>query len=379
MAAGMVAPTLANLQSPALPGYPSKFTYPSIPPGGNEATMLGPGSMKFSVRHENMAGTISGTADAPPVMAAFVPTSAGTREYVDLGHPVLNLQNNQVPQVSIHACSQKYGADAVRNIFMKLEERQTKSVFEEINLSDTALTDEGAEYLSQGLDGNVSLKTLLLPRSGIRTPGFQSIGKLLATLPNLEMLVLSGNLGDPESVAGEFKSGLSSNTSLKSICLAACRLGNKGVQELCEGPLRSHPQLEHISLNYNRLEDDVCSSVSKMMAINKTLEYLELCGNSIGAAGAKELVSGLIANGGKLRRLGLAQNNLRFEGSKSMCEHFMSTAGESLVYLDLRHNITTYQGHIELRKMLKKPYDDDATNKGWMISFGERQLMLNAL
>lgn len=375
----MAAPTLADLQSAALPGYPSKFTFPSIPPGGNGASMLGPGSTKFSVRHENMAGTISGTADGSPVMVASVPTSAGTRENVDLGHPVLNLQNNQDPKVSIQACSQKYGADAVRNIFVKLEERGTKSVFEEINLSDTALTDEGAKYLSQGLEGNVSVKTLLLPRSQIRTSGFQSIGKLIATLPNLDILVLSGNLGDPDSVAGEFKSGLSKNTSLRSLCLATCRLQGKGVQELCDGPLRSHPKLEHISLNYNRLEDEVCSSVSKMLSINKTLEYLELCGNSIGAAGAKELVNGLIANGGKLRRLGLAQNNLRFEGSKTMCEHFISTAGKALMYLDLRHNITTFQGHIELREMLKKPYDDDAANKGWMINFGERQLMLNAL
>ena len=28
--------------------------------------------------------------------------------------------------------------------------------------------------------------------------------------------------------------------------------------------------------------------------------------------------------------------------------------------------------------MLNKPIDDDEANKGWMINFGDRQLMLNA-
>ena len=28
--------------------------------------------------------------------------------------------------------------------------------------------------------------------------------------------------------------------------------------------------------------------------------------------------------------------------------------------------------------MLNKPIDNDETNKGWMINFGTRQLMLNA-
>lgn len=367
-----------GLPAQEFPGYPKKFTYPSVPEDGNSAAVLGPTSLVWSVRHENMPGTISGTADMKPVMPVSVPTSAGTREGLDIGYPVLNLQKLENPQVSIHACKQKYGSDAVRNIFTKLGERGAPAVFEEINLSDVALGDDGAQFLSDGLSGNTSLKTLLMPRAEVRSTGFQAIGQLLGTLPNLEILVLSGNLGDPAS-GGEIDLGLSKNKSLKSICLAACRLQNTGVKKLCDGSLRQHPRLEHISLNYNRLEDEVCASVAQMLAVNSTLEYLELCGNSIGVDGARELLKGLAANAGFLKRLGLAQNNLRLPGSKLMCQYFVSSAGKHLQYLDLRHNITTFQGHLELRKMMNMPYEDDETNKGWMMNFGERQLMLNAL
>eukprot|EP00930_Biecheleria_cincta_P067201 TRINITY_DN5362_c0_g4_i1.p1 TRINITY_DN5362_c0_g4~~TRINITY_DN5362_c0_g4_i1.p1 ORF type:complete len:317 (-),score=57.50 TRINITY_DN5362_c0_g4_i1:206-1156(-) len=312
------------------------------------------------------------------VMPVSLPTSAGTRETLDMGYPILNLQKLEDPRVSIHACAQKYGSQAIRSIFEKLEERSSPATFEEINLSDNIIGDEGAKFLKDGLSGNGKLKRLILPRTQIRSAGFQAIGGLIGSLPSLEMLVLSGNLADAEGVDDEFSKGLCKNQSLKSLCLAACRLGHQGVATLCDGPLRTHPSLSHVSLNYNRLEDAVCGSIVKMLAVNKTLEYLELCGNSIGPAGAEGLVKGLIANKGKLRRLGLGQNSIRLRGAKALCTHFMSPEGQLLEFLDLRHNCVTYPGVAEIRNMLKKPLEDDEHNKGWMLNLGGRQLMLNA-
>eukprot|EP00930_Biecheleria_cincta_P067196 TRINITY_DN5362_c0_g1_i3.p1 TRINITY_DN5362_c0_g1~~TRINITY_DN5362_c0_g1_i3.p1 ORF type:complete len:335 (-),score=64.93 TRINITY_DN5362_c0_g1_i3:183-1121(-) len=311
-------------------------------------------------------------------MPVSLPTSAGTRETLDLGYPVLNLQKLEDPKVSIHQCAQKYGSQAIRSIFQKLQERSSLPSFEEINLSDNFIGDEGAKFLKEGLSGNTKLKRLLLPRSQVRSAGFQAIGGLIGSLPSLEMLVLSGNIADAEDVCDEFGKGLSMNKSLKSLCLAACRLGDQGVTSLCDGPLKTHSSLSHLSLNYNRLEDAACASIVKMLAVNKTLEYLELCGNSIGPAGAESLVKGLIANKGKLRRLGLGQNSIRLRGAKALCAHFMSSQGQHLEFLDLRHNCVTYPGVVEIRQMLGKPLDDDEHNKGWMLNFGERQLMLNA-
>mmetsp|Transcript_95792 Transcript_95792/g.132904 ORF Transcript_95792/g.132904 Transcript_95792/m.132904 type:complete len:320 (+) Transcript_95792:64-1023(+) len=317
-------------------------------------------------------------AAADAVMPVSLPTGAGTREVLDVGYPVLNLQKLDNPQVSIHQCAQRYGSQAIRSIFEKLEERQSQPVFEELNLSDNYVGDDGAAYLKDGLKGNKALKRLLMPRAAMRTAGFQSIGALIGTCPSLEMLVLSSNLADAAGVEGDFSAGLGKNKSLKSLCLAACRLGNAGVQQLCAGPLMTHPALEHVSFNYNRLEDEVCNSVCRMLATNTRLRYLELCGNSIGPAGAEELVKGLLANKGNLQKLGLAQNTIMQRGCTALCKHFVSEKGKGLEYLDLRHNKVGYYGCVEIRAMLKKPMDDDESNKGWMINFGERQLMLNA-
>jgi len=329
--------------------------------------------------HEECPVTVVSSMAAAAVMPVSLPTSSGTREVLDLGYPVLNLQKIDDPKVSLHQCAQKYGSQGIRSIFEKLEERSTKPAFEEINLADNNIGDDGAHYLAQGLVDNTKLKRLLIPRTQIRADGFQSLGQLLGKAPNLEMLVASGNNCDAAGIEGDFSAGLSKNKSLKSICLAACRLGDKGVATLCNGPLKTHPSLEHVSLNYNRLEDAVCKDINKLLAVNQTLSYLELCGNSIGPEGAEQLVSGLIANKGKLRRLGLAQNAIRLRGARALCDHFTSSQGQALEFLDLRHNTVTYKGVVELRNKMGKPLESDEHNKGWMINFGERQLMLNAL
>jgi len=310
-------------------------------------------------------------------MPVSVPTGAGTREVLDVGYPVLNLQKLDNPQVSIHQCAQRYGSQAIRSIFEKLQERESNPEFEELNLSDNYVGDDGAAYLKDGLKGNSKLKRLLMPRASMRSSGFQSIGALVGSCPSLEMLVLSSNLSDAAGVDGEFAAGLSKNKSLRSLCLAACRLQNEGVRKLCEGPLSKHPALEHVSFNYNRLEDEVCSSVCAMLLTNSKLQYLELCGNSIGIKGAEELAKGLASNR-SLTKLGLAQNSIMQKGATALCKHFVSDQGKQLQYLDLRHNKVGYYGHVAIREMLKMPIDNDETNKGWMINFGERQLMLNA-
>lgn len=51
-----------------------------------------------------------------------VPTSIGSREVLDLANPVLNLQKIENPQASLHQCSQRYGPQAIRSLFEKLEE-----------------------------------------------------------------------------------------------------------------------------------------------------------------------------------------------------------------------------------------------------------------
>jgi len=321
-------------------------------------------------------------AAVAPVDPISIPTALGAREVLDVGTSALNLQKIENPQASLHQCASRYGSQAVRSIFEKLEQKDAVVAFEELNLSDNNIGDDGAAWLMKGLTGTTSsgaqvgknLKVLLMPRARMGTAGMKAMGGLIGASESLENVILSSNICDAAGVEGEFCSGLAKNRSIKSLCLAACRLGDRGVSLLADGPLRVHPALEHVSLQYNRLGADAAKSLAGMLAANQALRFLDLSGNSIGPEGALALVGGLKKNRGRLQRLSVSQNEILLEGAQALCRHFMSGEGKSLVYVDLRHNGVPYPGMVSLRAELGRPMDGP---EGWMLLFDDRQLLLN--
>jgi len=322
-------------------------------------------------------------AAVAPVEPISIATGLGAREVLDVGVASLNLQKIDNPQASLHQCAQRYGADGIRSIFENLiDKKDSVANFEEINLSDNNIGDEGAEYLLKGLTSKTStgevvgknIKVLLAPRTRLGAKGMQAMGELIGASSSLENVILSGNICDAEGIEGPFCAGLTKNSSVKSLCLAACRMGDRGVASLSEGPLKAHRSLQHISLTYNRLEVAAARSLAAMLATNKTLRFLDLSGNTIGPGGAIALVDGLKKNKGNLKTLSVSQNEIKFAGAKAFCQHFMSAEGKALEYLDLRHNLVPYTGITQLRNDLGRPMDGP---EGWMLLFGERQLLLN--
>merc|ERR1719480_527993 len=95
-------------------------------------------------------------AATAPIDPISIPTGLGAREVLDVGVPVLNLQKIDNPQASLHQCASRYGAQAIRSIFEKLEQKDMTSNFVELNLSDNNIGDEGAEWLFKGLAGTTS-------------------------------------------------------------------------------------------------------------------------------------------------------------------------------------------------------------------------------
>jgi Ran GTPase-activating protein (RanGAP) involved in mRNA processing and transport len=312
---------------------------------------------------------------AAAVLPVSVPTSLGGREVVDIGVPEFNLQRLENPQASIHQCATKYGSQTIRSVFDKFAENDKAPSFEEINLSDNAIGDEGAAWLKAGLSGNSALKTLLLPRTGMTAVGVKAIGTLIGESPNVETVVLSSNAVDAEGLDGEFCDGLAKNKSLKSLYLAVCRLGSQGIVPLCEGPLRSHPSLEHISLTYNRLEATAGKTLADMLRTNQALRYLDVSGNSLGPEGAMALCEGLKANEGRLQKLGFAQNAIKHKGAEVLINFFLSVT--SLEYLDIRHNRVNYRDMMKLRVLLEKGMNKESD--GWLYLFDDcsRQLFVN--
>merc|ERR1712178_86350 len=166
-----------------------------------------------------------------------------------------------------------------------------------------------------GLMGNTSLKKLYLARCDMKSESYKYMGKLIGDCPSLEEVVLSSNFADL-GLKGEFCEGLQKNKTLRSLYLGVCRLSNEGIRPLCQGPLKVHPALEHLSLTYNRLEAPCVKYLNEALAANKALKYLDLSGNSLGPEGAEELVTGLKANKGNLQKLSLAQNVIKLSGCR---------------------------------------------------------------
>jgi len=304
-----------------------------------------------------------------------MPTSLGTREVVDLSAKEFNLQRLEHPNVCLHQCGTKYGSQLVRAIFEKLEVRSLKSGFEEINLNDNKIGDEGAKFLADGLAGNKAIKKLYLARCDMGAEGFKDMGRLIADAPALDEVLLSSNACDKDGLKGAFSDGLAKNTNLKSLYLGVLRLGNEGIKPLCDGPLKAHPSLQHLSLTYNRIDVEGVAYLNAALASNKVLSYLDLSGNSLGPDGATALVTGLKTNKA-LKKLSVAQNMIRFEGAKALSMFFNSAEGKRIEFLDLRHNSVTYKGFNDLRKALGRPGDEEPG--AWLFLFGERQLFVNA-
>lgn len=302
-----------------------------------------------------------------------LPTTHGGREQFDLAATVLNLQKLEDPQVSVQHCSERYGPQVLRSIFEKLQERSMEPAFEVLNLSDNNIGNEGAKYLEEGLRGNKTLKRLLLPRTGLGPEGFASVGTLLAGNTSVEALVVSGNNADPAGAEGIAK-GLQSNKALRSVTISACRIGSLGAQSVARA-LTAHPQLEHLALAYNRIESPAMPAIKNLLNTSQSLRFLDLGGNSIGPDGAVQLADAL--KKAKITKLSVSTNGIELKGAKALVTHFASAEGKAIEYLDLRHNLVTYRGVVELREFLKKPMGDDS-DLGWMMLFEGRQLLLNA-
>jgi len=302
-----------------------------------------------------------------------VSTSLGNRELIALDSR-LDLQKLESPQVSLFQCAQRFGPQTIRRLFEKIAERQQDSPFEELNLQDNNLGDEGALYLRKGLAGS-RVRRLILLRANVGAAGFAEMGKLLADAPLLEELLLGGNEAGPEALGEDFCAGLAQNASIRSLVLSHNRLCDSGIVSLCKGPLRSHPSLEHIGLSYNRLGVPAIRLLNEVLAKNRELKHLDLGGNSLGEEGAELLVEGLKKNGGRIQKLNVDRNSLQLRGALAFTRFFGSTAGESLVYLDVRHNRIGQRGCVQIRKELGRPEDGCTL----MFDNGDRQLLISGL
>eukprot|EP00899_Mesostigma_viride_P009368 jgi/Mesvir1/18432/Mv14298-RA.1 len=181
-----------------------------------------------------------------------------------------------------------------------------------LNLRRNDISDAGAILIAKALMCNRKLTSLDLSFNDISDDAAGAFGECLETNSSLKSLALIGNalLGDKGAQA--LASGLALNTTLEQLDLSNCSISNAGALHITCALQSNHSSaLTSIQLSYNRLGDAAARSLSKLVAAEDCpLRFLRLIGCEIGDVGAVALAHALTINlRCQLRELNLCNNN----------------------------------------------------------------------
>lgn len=176
-----------------------------------------------------------------------------------------------------------------------LEIISTQTHFYQLDLSSNKLGDEGAFYVSQYLSCNPSIINLDLRSNNITSEGFSHILNSLKNNINICYLDISAI------------DGIDRN-----------KLGVNGCQELSK-LLISNEIISHLNLSMSGIPIDCCSILSKALAMNKSLIWLDISGNRFGYNGLTKLFSE-DKSLGYLEYLNISKNDITDAASSSICK-----------------------------------------------------------
>ncbi|XP_064232652.1 ribonuclease inhibitor-like [Aotus nancymaae] len=223
---------------------------------------------------------------------------------------------------------------------------------ETLKLENCGATSDSCRDLCSILASKTSLRELALGNKlgdvGIAEmcPGLLHPSSRLRTLWIWECGLTAKSCGDLCRV-------LRAKDSLKELSLAGNKLGDEGARLLCESLLEPGCQLESLWLKSCSLTAACCSHFSSVLAQNKFLLELQISENRLGDAGVQELCQGLGQPGSVLRSLWLGDCDV----SDSSCGSLAATllANHSLRDLDLSNNCVGDAGILQLMESLRQP------------------------
>lgn len=141
--------------------------------------------------------------------------------------------------------------------------------------------------------------------------------------------------------------------SLKELSLAGNELGDEGARLLCESLLDPACQLQSLWVKSCCLTATCCPHFSSVLAQNKSLQELQISSNKLGDAGVQQLCQGLSQPSSTLRVLWLGDCEVSDDGCSTLASVLL--ASRSLRELDLSNNCMGDLGIQQLIESLRQP------------------------
>ncbi|KAJ9182078.1 hypothetical protein P3X46_006108 [Hevea brasiliensis] len=289
--------------------------------------------------------------------------------------------------------------------------RPEAEALDSLNLSNNALGEKGVRAFGALLQSQSGLEVLYLMNDGISEEAALAVCELIPSTEKLRILHFHNNMtGDPRALAisevlkrsplrEDFRcsstriategriavsEALESCTHLKKLDLRDNMFGAEARVALSKA-LSKHAGLNEVYLSYLNLEDEGAVALANSLKESApTLEVLDMAGNDIRAEAAPAL-SACIAVKQNLRKLNLAENELKDEGaiqiSKAleeghlqlnevdMSNNSIGRARSWFKLLNINGNFISDEGIDEVKEIFKKfpdmlgPLDENCYNK----------------
>ncbi|XP_076971346.1 ribonuclease inhibitor [Tamandua tetradactyla] len=146
---------------------------------------------------------------------------------------------------------------------------------------------------------------------------------------------------------------LRAKESLRELSVAGNELGDRGAQLLCEGLREPSCQLESLWVKTCGLTAASCPHFAAVLTHNRALQELQMSSNKLGDAGVQQLCQSLSQPGTTLRVLWLGDCDVTDRGCAALAALLLSSP--SLRELDLSNNPMGDPGVLQLVQSLQQP------------------------
>ncbi|XP_065259407.1 NACHT, LRR and PYD domains-containing protein 3-like [Emys orbicularis] len=223
----------------------------------------------------------------------------------------------------------------------------TSQALAELNLWGMKLGDSGLQLLCEGLrNPNCKLQKILLGSCSLTAACCGDLSTILSTSQSLTVLELADNkLGDSgvqllceglkhpdcklqKLVLGycdltvvcceDLSSVLSTSQTLTELGIRWNNLGDSGVQLLCEGLKHPNCKLQILQLSGCHFTAACCGDLASALSTNQTLTELILGEKTMDNSGVKQLCEGLKHPNCKLQKLGLSSVNVNEDTQREL-------------------------------------------------------------